>query len=158
MLSLRIFSPPRRQITLMRNMKNLSRELAQKIEDLRAKMNEVAACKGTNDAEFVALNEQMDELVNQWYALQKIGAGVTKGCETPRHERKELLYDKTIRKLLKERGMTQRELAFHISVSPDHVSKILAGKENPSVTVLARIADVLGVSVEELMEKGNFNY
>ena len=60
-LSLRIFSPPRRQITHMRN---LSRELAQKIEDLRAKMNEVAACKGTNDAEFVALNGQMDELVN----------------------------------------------------------------------------------------------
>ncbi len=137
----------------MQNMKNLSRELAQKIEDLRAKMNEVAGRKGTNDTEFVALNEQMDGFVNQWYALQNIGAGVAKGCETPSHERKELLYDKAIKKLLKERGMTQRELAFHINASPDHVSKILAGKENPSVAVLARIADVLGVNLEVLMKK-----
>lgn len=143
----------------MRNIKNLSRELAQKIEDLRAKMKEVAGRKGTNDAEFVALNGQMDELVNEYHRLQKIGTGVAKGSRKGGESFQELRYDhsvgKNIERLLKKKGVTQKELALHIGINEKRVQEIIAGRAKPRIAMLARIADELGVSIENLIKKNN---
>jgi len=50
-----------------------------------------------------------------------------------------------------ELSITQRELAEKVSVGVPHISKIEAGRENPSDELLARIASVLGLETEELL-------
>lgn len=50
-----------------------------------------------------------------------------------------------------ERNMTQRALAEAVDVGVPHVSKIEAGRENPSDELLSRVAAVLGCSYEELL-------
>ncbi len=49
------------------------------------------------------------------------------------------------------RGMTQRELAVLIGVGVPHVSKIEAGRENPSDELLRKVADVFGCDFDELL-------
>ena len=48
-------------------------------------------------------------------------------------------------------SITQRELAEKVGVGVPHISKIEAGRENPSDELLARIASVLGLETEELL-------
>lgn len=48
-------------------------------------------------------------------------------------------------------GMTQRELADRVDVGVPHVSKIEAGRENPSDELLERIAKVFGLDRDELI-------
>lgn len=50
-----------------------------------------------------------------------------------------------------EQNMTQRELAERVNVGVPHISKIEAGRENPSDELLARIAEVFGLETEELL-------
>ena len=47
-------------------------------------------------------------------------------------------------------GLTQRQLAERIGVGVPHVSKIEAGRENPSDELLARLAEAFGVDADEL--------
>lgn len=59
-------------------------------------------------------------------------------------------------KLLKEQGMTQRELAARLGVSEVTVSRWMTAGENgrnPSVQTLQRIAEVLGTTPDYLLEK-----
>lgn len=55
---------------------------------------------------------------------------------------------KTARKC---RGLTQEQLAEQASLSPTYVSCIERGKKKVSLTALARIAETLGVGVDELL-------
>jgi transcriptional regulator with XRE-family HTH domain len=48
-------------------------------------------------------------------------------------------------------NMTQRELADRVKVGVPHISKIEAGRENPSDELLARIAGVFRLETEELL-------
>lgn len=47
--------------------------------------------------------------------------------------------------------MTQRELAALIDVGVPHVSKVEAGRENPSDDLLVQIARVFECDIDELM-------
>ena len=47
--------------------------------------------------------------------------------------------------------MTQRDLAQQVEVGVPHISKIEAGRENPSDDLLERIAAALRLDVEELL-------
>lgn len=47
--------------------------------------------------------------------------------------------------------MTQRALAESVEVGVPHISKVEAGRENPSDELLSRLADVFGVDAEELL-------
>ena len=47
--------------------------------------------------------------------------------------------------------MTQRELAGAVNVGVPHISKVEAGRENPSAELLHRIAEVLQLNYDELM-------
>ena len=49
------------------------------------------------------------------------------------------------------RSMTQRELAALIGVGVPHVSKVEAGRENPSDELLAQIARTFECDLDELM-------
>lgn len=57
---------------------------------------------------------------------------------------------KKIREERQRLGMTAREFARRIGVTPPHVTDIEADRRRPSSPLLARIADVLQMQVEEL--------
>lgn len=48
-------------------------------------------------------------------------------------------------------NMTQRELASQVNVGVPHISKIEAGRENPSDELLQRVAEVLELDPDELL-------
>ena len=48
-------------------------------------------------------------------------------------------------------GLTQRELAAKFGVEPSHVGFIENGQRKPSLKLIARIADVLGLNRQELL-------
>lgn len=56
-----------------------------------------------------------------------------------------------LKELLEVKKIEQKELAEQVGVSAPMVSYIVNGLKEPSLTVLGRIAKVLGVSVAELI-------
>ena len=59
---------------------------------------------------------------------------------------------KRIAHLRKEKGLTQEELAGHMGVSPQAVSKWENDQTCPDISALPKLAKLLGVSVDELLE------
>jgi transcriptional regulator with XRE-family HTH domain len=47
-------------------------------------------------------------------------------------------------------GLTQRELALKLAIKPSHVAYLEKDRRRPSLALLGRIADVLGLSKESL--------
>lgn len=58
---------------------------------------------------------------------------------------------KNVRKLRLQRGMTQEQLAFEAEIDLTYVGGIERGKRNPSLMVMARIADALAVPLGKLL-------
>ena len=58
---------------------------------------------------------------------------------------------KRIGLLRKEKGLTQEELAQHMGVSPQAVSKWENDQTCPDISALPKLAGLLGVSVDELL-------
>jgi transcriptional regulator with XRE-family HTH domain len=56
-----------------------------------------------------------------------------------------------IREVLKEKGMTAKDLAVKMGVTPPSISVAING--NMTIEMLNRIADALGVPVTELFEQ-----
>ena len=56
---------------------------------------------------------------------------------------------KTIRK---EKHIKQVELGYSCDIEKQSMSRIEAGNTNPSVLLLRKIAEILGVSVKELLD------
>ena len=50
----------------------------------------------------------------------------------------------SIKTLLTQRGMTQKELARKVGCSQAYVSQLIAGKRNPTLTTLLDLAHALG--------------
>ena len=59
---------------------------------------------------------------------------------------------KRIALLRKEKGLTQEELASHMGVSPQAVSKWENDQTCPDISALPKLARLLGVTVHELLE------
>ena len=59
-------------------------------------------------------------------------------------------FGRNIRRLRTERNMTQRELAYHLCVSVQAVSKWERGRAYPDFTLLLPIARFFDVSLDEL--------
>lgn len=55
-----------------------------------------------------------------------------------------------IKRLRKQKGWSQTELAEQIGSHPSHVNRIETGKYKPSVDVLVKLADVFDVSLDAL--------
>lgn len=51
----------------------------------------------------------------------------------------------------KAANMLQRELADAVAVSEKHITHIENGMKKPSLELIARIADVLGVTLSDLL-------
>ncbi len=56
-----------------------------------------------------------------------------------------------IKKYRKERGLTQQNLADLLSVRQNTVCLWEQGKRNPSISVCKKLADVFGVTVDEII-------
>lgn len=59
-----------------------------------------------------------------------------------------------IRVLRAEKGWTQADLAQLLDVSRNSVNAIENGKYDPSLPLAFRIADVFGMKIEEIFQKG----
>jgi transcriptional regulator with XRE-family HTH domain len=57
-----------------------------------------------------------------------------------------------VRRLRKLVGLSQEELAFQCEIDRTYISKVERGVANPSLLILARIAEVLEVTIEELVK------
>lgn len=61
------------------------------------------------------------------------------------------IFGKNVRRLRQQKGLTQEELGFEAQIDLTYVGGIERGKRNPSLLVMARIADVLSVSLPKLL-------
>jgi lambda repressor-like predicted transcriptional regulator len=67
----------------------------------------------------------------------------------------EQFFSERVRSLLKEKGLTQEELAQRIGISQPAVANMLNRNCRPQKKTVARFADVLGVSEESLWPQEN---
>jgi transcriptional regulator with XRE-family HTH domain len=58
---------------------------------------------------------------------------------------------KNIRRLRQQKGLTQEELAFEAEIHLTSIGRIERGKRNPSLLVMASIADALSVPLSMLL-------
>lgn len=58
-----------------------------------------------------------------------------------------------VRKLRQEHGMSQTELAKKVGVGQAHISDIELNHNAPSMDVLVRLAEALGVTVDDLLNE-----
>ena len=59
-----------------------------------------------------------------------------------------------VRRLRQQAQLTQEQLAFAAEIDLTYVGGIERGKRNPSVIVLARIAEALGAEPADLLRAG----
>jgi transcriptional regulator with XRE-family HTH domain len=60
---------------------------------------------------------------------------------------------KNVRKFRSQKGLTQEELAFAAKIDLTYVGGIERGKRNPSLLVMARIAEALSVPLSRLISE-----
>ena len=56
-----------------------------------------------------------------------------------------------IKKLRKERGLTQNDIAEKLFTTPQNVSRVESGDGEPTVEMLINMADIFNVSVDTLV-------
>jgi transcriptional regulator with XRE-family HTH domain len=61
---------------------------------------------------------------------------------------------KNIRRLRRQRGLTQEQLAFEAEIDLTYMGGIERGERNPSLLVMARIAEALSVPLPRLLIGG----
>ncbi len=66
------------------------------------------------------------------------------------------LYIKVL-KVLREKKMTQMELAKKMNIKQASLSKILSGKNSSRIGTIQRIADALSVSINYFIEDGSYD-
>jgi transcriptional regulator with XRE-family HTH domain len=64
-----------------------------------------------------------------------------------------VILGRNVRRLRQQKGLTQEELAFEAKIDLTYVGGIERGKRNPSLLVIARIADALSVSLPRLLSE-----
>ena len=62
-----------------------------------------------------------------------------------------LVFGKNVRKYRQQRKLTQEQLAFESEIDLTYMGGIERGKRNPSLVVMGRIADALGIQLPKLL-------
>jgi transcriptional regulator with XRE-family HTH domain len=62
-----------------------------------------------------------------------------------------VVFGKNVRKYRQQRKLTQEQLAFEAEIDLTYMGGIERGRRNPSLLVMARIADALGVQLLKLL-------
>lgn len=63
----------------------------------------------------------------------------------------EIRTDTVLRRILREKGWSQKELADACGITPAAVCRYCAGQRTPRASTLARLSAALGVSTDELL-------
>jgi transcriptional regulator with XRE-family HTH domain len=63
------------------------------------------------------------------------------------------IFGKNVRRVRQQKGLTQEKLAFDAEIDLTYVGGIERGKRNPSLLVMARIADALAVPLARLLNE-----
>ena len=63
------------------------------------------------------------------------------------------IFGENVRRLRKSKGLTQEQLAFEAEIDLTYVGGIERGRRNPSLLVMARIADALAVALPDLLRR-----
>jgi transcriptional regulator with XRE-family HTH domain len=63
-----------------------------------------------------------------------------------------VIVGENIRKLRKRKGLSQEELALEAEIDLTYLGGIERGRRNPSLMVMSRIADALGVHPAKLLQ------
>jgi transcriptional regulator with XRE-family HTH domain len=63
------------------------------------------------------------------------------------------IFGRNVRRMRKQRGLTQEQLAFEAEIDLTYVGGIERGKRNPSLLVMARIANALSVALTKLLSE-----
>ncbi len=63
----------------------------------------------------------------------------------------EIAFGIVLRKLRKERGLSQEKLAFETGIERNYISLLELGRNSASVKMIFKLAPVLGVTVSEFM-------
>ena len=58
-----------------------------------------------------------------------------------------------LQKARRKRGVSQEELAHEAKIHQTYLSGVELGKRNPSIAVLQRIAEALGLDIADLVKK-----
>ena len=58
-----------------------------------------------------------------------------------------------IRRIRTERELSQEEVAYRVGIDVSYLGQIERGRRNPTIGVLGRIADALGVPLAGLLER-----
>ncbi len=61
-------------------------------------------------------------------------------------------FGKKLRKIRKSKGVTQEKLAEKAGMDFSYLNLIEGGKRNPTLKIIAKIARVLGIRLDELMK------
>ena len=59
---------------------------------------------------------------------------------------------RNLKRIRKERGWSQEDLAFESGLHRTYISGIERGARNPTIVILARLAETLRVGVDELVK------
>jgi len=59
---------------------------------------------------------------------------------------------RNIKRVRKEKGLIQADIAKAVGVSSPYLSNIENGKVNPTLTTLSKLAKALGISIEKLIK------
>jgi transcriptional regulator with XRE-family HTH domain len=62
------------------------------------------------------------------------------------------IFGKNVRKFRQQKKLTQEQLAFEAEIDLTYVGGIERGKRNPSLLVMARIADALSTPLTRLLD------
>jgi transcriptional regulator with XRE-family HTH domain len=64
------------------------------------------------------------------------------------------IFGRNVRRLRKERGLSQEALADEVGLAPTYVGQIERGQRNPTLDVVERFAEVFGVDPLGLLRLG----
>jgi transcriptional regulator with XRE-family HTH domain len=64
-----------------------------------------------------------------------------------------IILGKNVRRLRQQKRLTQEKLAFEAEIDLTYIGGIERGKRNPSLLVMARIADALSVPLAKLLNE-----
>ncbi len=66
-------------------------------------------------------------------------------------------YGERLRKLRKERGLTQEEVALRAEITTSYYGQLERGTANPTVAMLERICFVMGISITDIFTSAETN-
>lgn len=66
-------------------------------------------------------------------------------------------YGERLRRLRIERGFTQEEIALRADITTSYYGQLERGTANPTINMLTKICDVMGVSIIDIFNESNTN-